>query len=747
MEQLPSRLLVPALRAALIAGGAAALFSGKGLLFRWSGLSFPYLLWVLLASIALMVAEDLLYWLTRGTGLRLLLQLTGVRGAVTHRERFQRRLLIAVLQRLLVSGAGLVLLYGLLTAVPRTAATVASHPDIGALDSVLRYLTVFGDMAPWALGVMTPFALAYAASRALSAIGYLVRVPWYRLLALATAYVLLAERGTLSIAFGFDGSTLLLAAAVGLGLSCLGETIDLVPTVLEGFLRRSSLRWRGMRVGVVLAGGLVGASGGAVLVWGILSTLPSVSATLLDHGPTASIGRTVFPYCAALFDARHLAAGLWLALLVVRGLSSSARPQGSGRFAPFAQAIGLSVAACLAWLVGATLNPLGRGFPLAGATVAAGLFAIALARLGQYARAPSARWSLLADAAGWLQESNTRAFSIGASIALYGLLLRPLFYSRLWFAPIYEWIVVLAIATVLMMKMRVRLARSSGRGPHRSRWAKWSRHRQKVEARPDPYFQSLVRLQRGFADTGRWAGVWAHLLMVMLMNEAPLEAIPPVFGPISKYRDARYGWVRWPGKASRVRSRRRAARRAVLAEAVGRVGEALSMPARPLPPIDAPMLRASGESFVVKGDSPVPLAVMLVAASWQRGVSLSDASLRWFWLLSYADDPIRWFHRSWLRRRVAHRNQARRQELLKDVVEQVYEPGALEGPLVIPAREAWVTDHRYSSPKTVLVPGSPVEILGEDGGFLLVRTEDDFEGYVRASALVQQPLLASERYG
>ena len=756
---------MPALRAAIIGTASVLLFSGRGYVFQWTGLSFPYLVAPLLASATFLLAADWTYWLRAGAGLRALLLLTGIRGRSNHRDRFRRRLVVDALRRLLRGAAGLALLYGILTSVPLVAGTLASDPRFDVLDSALPYFTVFRDMAPWALALTAPLVVFHAVGRAWYVTEYALvfSTPWLLLGILGALYGSLAPNGALYLAFGFDGSSFLWAALSAGVMLYIGRKLRAVFAALSAShseassgridksgrwpRRRAPLPWAdpGESVVTVFTSALVGAA----LIWGTLDTLPAVSSTLLDHqSTTALLGRESFPYLDILADVSLPAAGVWLALVIAWGLPFHQRSDVPISFVPGLKAISLTPAASLVWLTGARLSPLGQGYPLIAAVVAAGLLVVAVAQLSYYT--PLVRWSAFDDAATWLRESKLRAFTIGASLAFYGLLLRPVFYQRLWFAPLFEWVVLLAIAVFLLGKMRSRIDRGQGPEPRPTLPSSWARHRQRIEELQDAHFNWLVGVQNRYIESGAWASLWVHFLAVMLENEVPLEGIPPVFQPFTNCQHTTFRRVFSPLRAHDARAEWREGRRSALSEAISKMEAVLASPSRPLRQLDATIVKAAGEQFVREGGHPEAFAVTVVAASWQRGVRVAHGALHSFALVSYMDSPFRWYN-TWffLSKRVERLNLERRQRLAEGAVERAFGSADQTGSqVIIPTLRATVrVSPRLDSPaKTVLSPGWPVEVLWEERGFCAVRTYSNVNGFVAASDLVREPVHAVGRY-
>ena len=288
------------------------LFSENGYVSRWTGLSFSYLLGALLLPIGFLLVADIIAMIDREPVESFLLRWRLIRLVVVRGDPSRLRLFLMGSPWLLRAVAGLTLLYAGLNAAPRIAETVAAHPGGRALEGVLPYILVLEDMAPWALSLTGVFVLVHAAGRIWPALGYITPFPAPQLIVLAIGYCLLAQQGVFRTAFGFEGSFFLLAAAVAMGMAYLADFLLGSSSLLEEPSLRSS-RMGQASLWLDLLSRLARVISGAALVWGVLSTLPSVSSTLLANDTAERFGVETFPYFAALFDVRYLAPGLWSA--------------------------------------------------------------------------------------------------------------------------------------------------------------------------------------------------------------------------------------------------------------------------------------------------------------------------------------------------------------------------------------------------------------------------------------------------
>ena len=656
-----------------------------------------------------------------------------------------RSILPRVLYRLLWDAARLALLLGAILAAPSMFEAIFTAVGGTATGELRDYMEISRPLASWALLALAPFALAHLAALRFPTVGRIVRLPRLLLLTLGASYVILAGEGVLATAFAFDGSHILLAAIVAHGLAYLAGVVRRAAAETETRLPGGSVPTRAVAGGSDLAASAAAACAGAVLVWGTLAALPRLSATLLDDPSTEYFGRSSLDLFGHLFEGRHLLAGLIVVFVMSRWLPSAIKSASLPDYDPLARAVTLTLLGAAIWTVGAYMVPLGQGFLLLGAVIAAGLFSLALSQIARYARhAPS---PLMSDIAKWLSDSTVRGFAVGASLACYALFLRPLFYGMLWFAPIFEWLVVLTISLVFLSRIRSRV----GSGPETSEpaaWTSWERHRQTVEDIPDARFETILGFQRRFIESGEWRLLWRYFLELMYRNEAPLQAIQAAFRPMRRCFVADSTRRFWQVGLPRSRELRETA----LSETLHGIKAALSSPPAPLKSVDEPQLVEAGEPFVREGGEPDSLAATLIAGYWQGGASLNQAIGLWFPLMTFVDSSARWFELPRARTRVRRRNRERRQEMVSGAVAHLFgreDQGCLR--VAIPDRGTAVfskpIDTRANPVRNALTRGCAVEIISEDRSGYMVRAPDDVEGYVAKRDLVRQPVLPGDNNG
>ena len=106
-------------------------------------------------------------------------------------------------------------------------------------------------------------------------------------------------------------------------------------------------------------------------------------------------------------------------------------------------------------------------------------FSLALTQLARYATTSSN--PALADVAGWLVTSQVRGFVLGAAVAFYVLLLRPVVYEVLSLAALYEYIALMVLLLVILMNV-VNMLRLVAKTPEAA-WTDWSHYRQVQRAK------------------------------------------------------------------------------------------------------------------------------------------------------------------------------------------------------------------------------------------------------------------------
>ena len=546
--------------------------------------------------------------------------------------------------------------------------------------------------------------------------------------------------------YGFLKSLLMPGLAAAAGVTYLANVLSKVADAIPP-------HWSPVSRSSGPAADLCMAASCGLAVWALLSALPNTSAFLLGEWPDHQLGHVSLAHFSHVFDARNLITAFCAAMVYAVRLPKTVDGSIALRYVLLTKAASYGLAGGLVWLTTAKLAPLGHGYPLLGATIGCGLFAVALALLvGCF----TSGWRGLAKvAADWLSRSSSRSFWLGASLVWYGLLVRPLIYDMLSFAPIYEWMAVLAFAVVVFYRMRqavrAELLPESSAPPS---WNNWSRHTPDTREHGDARLDALLAPIQHFVDTGEWSYVWRYVLALLLRNQVPLENISEVFEPMRRCHlaVAKRRVFRKPKQKLLEKWRRQA-----LAEAMARAERALSLPKSPLETVDESRLLRTARPFLDVGDDPKNIAVLLAAVYWQKGAGIDDAAALWFPLITLDNrdaPPFEPTSRKIIDRlsrrrgsRRAHWNLARRQRMIGGAIAHLFGEGTYQDLAVALANsemsvslgDSWkYRRHRIPQRRAV-------EIIPGNGLGYLIRSVENPNNYMVLRRFERQPILPGDR--
>ena len=568
------------------------------------------------------------------------------------------------------------------------------------------------------IGMSVLAAMVRAASVPFPLAGQVFPVPWVHLMAFLVVYMFLHADWLTE--HGFPNGQLLFSLWSALAMSYAGATLIKVSRVMEEPGRRS--RWVPPPAVLRWAGALMLGTSLGLIVWGALSSLPNVTALLLNRWPHLLVGYATQPYFRQFYEARYLIGVFVAGLYAAAKLPMGANVSEDVDYMPLSKAVGYTVVGAVAWLAGAEMAELGHGSPLVGASVACGLFAAGLSHMARY-HTSSPVWAVSA-ASRLLAKSVYRTALLGVFLAFYGLLVRPLIYDVMLLAPLYEWFTVVLFAAVAINRMRRHAKEQvAPEGTPPAEWLDWSRHVQTVEDRQDPRLGGLVDLQTRYVDTGRWAHLWKYMLGLLLRNGTPIQVVPEVFEPIRRNFDSSAEWDPRPGRRAWAERRRASA----LAESISRLDAALAQEPEPLPVMDKETVTAVGRRFVESGASPEVTAVTFVAAYWQRGAPLDLAVGLWFPLLTMAHNtrrgPLSLFSYKESSERQLEWSRSR---IVEAAVAHLCGSGtAGELPLAVLAAPAPVQDRSGRRSGAHIGGGTAIEVLAQEGALWEVRAGDD----------------------
>ena len=585
--------------------------------------------------------------------------------------RLQPRQVLMTRGSLLLAEAGwVVALLMALVALPSAVETVLAERSGSDAGSLSPYLQLMESLARLSVIALTPFALVRATSVFWPLAGRIVGFPIGRLGTVALAYLLFSNQGILSTELELPLGQIMLVLTLAMGASYLGSTLMNVASL------RTPLSLGPIVVTAALIGtSLAAALAPAMVIWVVLNHLPVASARLLEHSSTSTFAATYLPYFANFFEVRYAIAGLYLAIAVAVTLPKALVDPASLRYQALVSAIGHSAAGCLAWSLGFALADLGYAYVVIGATTALGLFFLALAQLASYGTNSAS--PIAADTAKWLSESKVRSFALGASIAFYGVFLRPVVYDVMWFAALYEFLAVLVMVLGFLVYVgrRVRTKVDAPETPSPS-WAKWLHHEQVLNTKVDPRSEFMSRLQYGFVQHGDWKPLWTYLIGLLYRNQAPLGAVRAMGRPLRTSVFSR-GHRLSLGEQRRARAKRSAA----FLESLEAAERALATPSRSLSRVDEQALRQAAVPYVESGTEPEALTAALLAAHSQKGDDLEAMTDHWFPLVNTPEPSTRWFHPPWVRSRIRTKNKGIRLKMVDEAVSYFFTETSERGPV------------------------------------------------------------------
>ena len=558
---------------------------------------------------------------------------------------------------IVMEGAWIAALIGAVAALPSSM-----EPAIAARapEGLEAYLSLLRTLTPVAAAVFLPFLLIRAIGVFVPVVDRAVGFPTAHLLLFLIAYTAFSQSGVVATALEFNPAQLMVVLTQALLISYAAIVMRNVARIgVPGRYGRIAVN------ALALASPVVQSAALALAVLVALNHLPVVNALMLDHSVTEDAGIKIFPVFGSLFEARYLIAALCFVSVIATSLPRSQTDNVLGRYSSMLVAALYGAIAFLAWATGTSMSNLGHGLVLGGALAGVGMYLLALSHLAVYVQNSSIR--AVADIAGWLAESRTRALVLGMNVAFYILLLRPVLYEYLWLAPLFEYAALLVLMLVVLMRVVEHLrAVERAAGSETPVWTDWSHHRQTLESRPDRRMEVTAELRQAFVDRGEWKLLWTYLMGLLHRSEASIESIREVCRPLRNSASSSTIW-----SLLRMRKWARAGRAEALEESLRKLEQSLESPTRPPGHVGEDQLREAAHAYVESGTDLDWLAVALITAHCQRGESVGQAVDWWFHLLEAPDAPPRRFRSRGRRSLDATADGGQRRRLVEDAISQL----------------------------------------------------------------------------
>ena len=717
---------------------------GQAVKLPWVRLLVLALSYVALAEKGLLLeassfdASGILPWLT----LTLVLSYCGSTLSNAARLASTRRLRILALVLFFLAEASWVSTFmGSLGALSSAASTLPIEQYGRTAETLDIHLENLRSLMQWAVILLVPFAAARAAGVVWPTVTKILGFPIRRLILLGIMYVAFADKGIVGVLLGFNMSQFFFVLTLALTLSYLSSVLRNIVAILEsrgyGYLTITALK-----AGI----SLLIAAVPSMVVWVVLNHLPLVSAFLIDHNLSREFGETHLPHFAAVYDLRYPVAALVFATGLSLTLPHILKASQDISHKPLTAALGYSVVACLTWICGSSLSPLGHGYALFGAIAAFGIFTLALGELARYA-IPSSNFAL-SGLGGWLSQSKVRGFVLGASISFYGLLLRPVVYEMLWFAALYEYLAVLVLLLMFLListnRARASVVVTGGAPPD---WTNWSHHQQVFQTKADPRTESTSSYFRQFVEQGEWRPLWKYLFGLLYRSHAPIDMMIPICRTL---RSASFSSPFW-NTVTVTRNRLKSIREAALVESLNNAKRALDASPQRMPPVDKDTLRQTSGEFIDNGTAREVLALTLVWAYWQKRADLDQALELWFPLIGLQDPTPKWSDLPGTRSRIRLWNQRRRRKLVASAISHLFGNWSHSSLAVAtPSTKAPIfrepnTHSDSGSPLGFLVPGQGIELFSENETTYFVRSSTGIEGFVSMEAMRRDPILPKDK--
>ena len=609
-------------------------------------------------------------------------------------------------------------------------------------ESLGLHLENLSSLTRWAIILLIPFSVARAAGEVWPMVGKVLGFPIRRLVLLGITYAAFANNGVLSVLFGINTSQIFLVLTVALVLSYMSSVLrnasEVVADKRFGTVARVAME---PMTAVVIA------AVPSMVIWVALNHLPLINALLIDHSVTRDFGETHLPRFGAVYDLRYPIAALLFAIGLSLTSPNALKASEGIDHKPVTAALGYSVVACLVWICGSSLSILGHGFALFGAIAASGIFTMALCELARYAG--SSPIAALGDVGIWLSQSKVRGFLLGASFAFYGLLLRPVAYEVLWFAALYEYVVILVLLLMLLLvganRARFSVAAPGGSLPV---WMNWSHHQQVLETKADPRTRSASSIYGRYVDDGELRPLWKYLLGLLFRSRASLSHTISIGSTLRK------GLASSPllDILPTTRSRKKTIRKTALDGALVDAQRALDGSPEEVNAVDEEELRRAASTFIENRSNREVAALTLVSAYWQKGADLDQALELWFLLMNLEDRKPKWLDSPGVRNRIRRWNQRRRRNLIEGAISHLAGKANHES-LLVATSVVEAPVYRTSgslidldSAVGFLNVGEGMEIIREDEAAYFVRSSSGIEGFVSKEAILREPILPNDKW-
>ncbi len=281
----------------------------------------------------------------------------------------------------------------------------------------------------------------------------------------------------------------------------------------------------------------------------------------VDRLANTGIFRYIDGFLNSLATAASYIAIFIIGITVSRTAEIYRRDSTGNALYPGINAIGQILTGIGIWRFLTVVSGNSDAFNKMGAVIFAGIIAIAIANAGHYG--VKSKNPFIADASHWLTHSHTAEFLIGAFIATYILVIRPLIEDAFRYAIIIEWLIVCFLGWRLFSGIKNGIRTRCAVNVYETDWQK---HVQLISNLQGTDFPRLREIQESFAEDGSRDTLLIYLTLTLHNNKIPAEEITRILHPLINHRDEKMPWFAFGWEQRRVLKRNENRRRAVLGE-------------------------------------------------------------------------------------------------------------------------------------------------------------------------------------
>lgn len=229
-----------------------------------------------------------------------------------------------------------------------------------------------------------------------------------------------------------------------------------------------------------------------------------------------------------------------------------------------ASLVGLILAAYASWHIFHILGREIESLEIFAYVAVAGFVAVALSLLAVYGRRSDK--SAVAALSQWATKSQLRNYAMGALIAVYIVMIRPLLTDSFEYTPLIEWLIILGIGARVARGVQHRIDKEyAGEDTKLRDLLSWERrHHQQIEEKNYRQLDNVAFMQELFVEKGKRGPLMVYLMSLLRENDVAERNIARLLDPLIAYRDEDVPLFAFGWEKKRVMDRNKQARREIL---------------------------------------------------------------------------------------------------------------------------------------------------------------------------------------